>query len=118
MGKENYHELRAEQLGLAAGTGKRYSREDLDSFINASLEREGKKNLDRFTRNLVVAFAIPPTLALVLTSLPRTEVPIIEAAKGVSLMITAAETGWVGGGVLIEGAKLLGKVKSLIPARR
>jgi hypothetical protein len=103
---ENYQEQRARELNLPAGTGKRYSSEDLLSFIETSEEIEGQKYVDRFRRNVLIGFATPPVLALVLSCLPN-EVPVVQGAKGISYMVTAAEAGWVGGGIIIEGTKFL-----------
>ena len=57
----------------------------------------------------MIGFGTPSILALVFNILPHTEIPVLEAAKGVTLMITFGEVGWIGGGVIIEGGKILKK---------
>lgn len=107
MAIENYQRIRARELGLPLGTGKDYSRDDLKSFMDAAEEIEGGKYTDRFFRNVLIGFATPPAVALTLSCLPHTEIHVLQAVQGAALMLTAAETGWIGGGLIIEGGRAL-----------
>ncbi len=78
--------------------------------MDTSSEIEAQRYLGRLTRNIIIGFATPPALALILSCLPHTEIPVLEAAKGLALYVTAGEAGWIGVGVIIEGGKALKRV--------
>lgn len=97
MAVEKYQQIRARELGLIEGTGKRYSQQDLESFIEASEE-----NLNReLARNVLLELAIPPILAGAL-SLVSPDVPVVQGVRGISLAISALEAGWIGGGIIMH----------------